>query len=232
MKLEGCFLDVSIMSDMDRFRRYEENYLNSTRIISRTLSRLSEANGNIDLVIATSVEIESELSETEGYLRAMDVEHRTVGPQDKRGAQEKVQDYRVEYREMLQKFKTAKHDAELLALRGGADGSRARLLQANSRLDGSSATLQHSRRLVAQTEEIGNTVLTDMGNQREVLMAADEKVEETRGFTAQAKGVLKMMSNRAYYHKLCIYAWIVVLFIAIVSIIYFGFVAPDEKPSN
>ena len=96
------------MEATDRFRRYEENYLNSTRIINRTLARLSEANGNIDAVIATSVEIESELSETEGYLRAMDVEHRAIGGQEKKHAQEKVNEYRSEYREMLQKFKNTR----------------------------------------------------------------------------------------------------------------------------
>lgn len=214
---------------MNRFRRYEENYLNSTRIVNHTLQRLSLANGVIDDVISITVEIESELSESEGYLRAMDVEHRTVGPQDKRSAQEKVQDYRNEYREMLTKFKTAKHEAELLALRGGGNESRARLLKANARLDSSTATLQNSRQLVSQTEQIGGTILTDMAVQREILLNADEKVEETRGFTSQAKGVLKMMSNRALYHKVCIYAWIVILFIAILCIVYFGFIAPDEK---
>jgi vesicle transport through interaction with t-SNAREs 1 len=216
-------------STMDRFRRYEENYLNSTRIISRTLQRLNDANGNIDSVIAIGVEVESELSETEGYLRAMDVEHRTLGPSEKKDGQEKVQGYRLEYREMLQKFKTAKHNAESLALRGGGNESRAKLLQTNSRLDSSTAVLQNSRQLVSQTEEIGTGILTDMGNQREILLDADAKVQETRGFTAQAKGVLKMMSNRAYYHKLCIYAWIILLFAAICSILYFGFIAPDEK---
>ena len=74
---------------MDRFRRYEENFLNSSRIISRTLQRLSEVNGNADTVIMLSVEVEGELSETEGYLRAMDVEYRTVSSTDKRSAQEK-----------------------------------------------------------------------------------------------------------------------------------------------
>jgi vesicle transport through interaction with t-SNAREs 1 len=217
---------------IDRFRRYEENFLNSTRIISRTLARLSEANGNIDTVIATSVEIESELSETEGYLRAMDVEHRTITTQDKRQAQEKVNEYRSEYREMLQKFKSTRHNAETLALRGGGNESRNKLLNTNSKLDRSTATLNESRAIVAQTEQIGSTIITDMGNQREILLNADSKVEETRGFAAQAKSVLKMMSNRAYYHKLCIYTWIIVLFACICLIIYYGFIAPDEKQSK
>ncbi len=214
---------------MDRFRRYEENFLNSDRIIRRTLQRLQEANGNVDGVIAISVEIESELSETEGYLKAMDVEQRTVPPQDKRTVGEKVNEYRAEYRERLNQFRTAKQNAELLALRGGANANRIKLLNTNARLDASTATLQQSRQLVAQTENIGTAILTDMGQQREILMGADDKVEETRGFTSQAKGILTMMHNRAFYHKMCIYAWIFFLFAAIVCVVYYGFIAPDVK---
>lgn len=214
---------------MSRFLRYEENFLNSDRIIRRSLQRLQEANGNVDSVIAISVEIESELSETEGYLKAMDVEQRTIPPQDKRSTSEKVQEYRSEYRERLNNFKTAKHNAEALALRGGANANRIKLLNTNSRLDASTATLEQSRQLVAQTEGIGTTILTDMSQQREILMDADDKVEETRGYTKDAKGILTMMSNRAYYHKLCIYAWILFLFVAIVTVIYYGFIAPDIK---
>jgi len=217
---------------MDRFRRYEENFLNSSRIISRTLQRLSEANGNADTVIMLSVEVEGELSETEGYLRAMDVEYRTVSSTDKRSAQEKVQDYRSEYREMVSNFKTAKYNAEALALRGGASASRTKLLNANSKLDNSTSTLEASRRLVVQTEQIGTGILSDLEKQREVLMDADDKVNETRGFTQEAKRVLKVMGNRAVMHKICVYAWIVFLFAAIVCIIYFGFIQKKSNKNN
>ncbi len=228
----SCKLAVKMTDAMDRFRRYEENFLNSSRIISRSLTRLGEANGNADTVIMLCVEVEGELSEMEGYLRAMDVEYRTVSSADKRSAQEKVQDYRSEYREMLQNFKTTKYNAEALALRGGASASRTKLLNANQKLDSSTATLEASRTLVAQTEKIGTAILTDMESQREILMDADDKVHETRGFTMEAKRVLKMMGNRALMHKICVYAWIIFLFAAICCIIYFGFISKDVKNSK
>jgi vesicle transport through interaction with t-SNAREs protein 1 len=217
---------------IERFRRYEENFLNSTRIINRSLQRLGETNGNVDLVISISVEIESELSETEGYLKAMDVEQRTVPNQEKRSTQEKVQGYRSEYREMLQKFKTAKYNAEAVALRGGGNASRNKLINANARLDNSTATLEQSRQLVAQTEGIGTTILTDMTSQREVLLEADEKVFETRNYTKQASGILTLMENRAFYQKICIYAWILILFAGIVCVIYFGFIAKSSSSTT
>jgi hypothetical protein len=45
-------------TDNDRFRRYEEDFLNSTKIISRSMRLLENANGNVDAVISTSVEVE------------------------------------------------------------------------------------------------------------------------------------------------------------------------------
>jgi hypothetical protein len=44
----------------------------------------------IDTVISASVEIEGELSESEGYIRAMEIEFRTMSSVEKRGAQQKV----------------------------------------------------------------------------------------------------------------------------------------------
>ena len=77
--------------------------------------------------------------------------------------------------------------------------------------------------MVAQTEQIGNTVLTDLENQREILLDAHDKVTETRGFTTDAKSVLRMMGFRAVYHKMCMLFTILVLAGVIGVIVYFGF---------
>ena len=58
---------------MENFRRYEEEFINSTRIISRSMRALESANGNVDMVISSSVEIEGEIAEAEGYLKALEV---------------------------------------------------------------------------------------------------------------------------------------------------------------
>lgn len=58
---------------METFRRYEEDFINSSRIVSRAMRTLESANGNVDAVISSSVDIEGELSEAEGYLKAMDI---------------------------------------------------------------------------------------------------------------------------------------------------------------
>mmetsp|Transcript_13777 Transcript_13777/g.18844 ORF Transcript_13777/g.18844 Transcript_13777/m.18844 type:complete len:214 (-) Transcript_13777:202-843(-) len=207
----------------DRFYRYEENFLNCSRIISRCLAQLEAARGDVDKVIASSVEIEGELSEAEGYLRAMDIEFRTMSSAEKRSAQQKVGDYKEEYKQLQQHFHTSKFNAESEALKNSPT-ARVKLLTSNQKLDQATATLEQSRMLIAQTETIGDTIITDMGTQKETLMDAREKVKETKGFTVDAKRILRMMSNRAVMHKIFVIFTIVVLFAGICAITYYGFI--------
>jgi hypothetical protein len=56
-------------------------------------------------VIAFSVEIEGELSETEGYMKAMEVELKSGGlsVQDRKNGTQKLTDFKEEYRQLLQR---------------------------------------------------------------------------------------------------------------------------------
>jgi len=221
------------MTELDRFRRYEEDFLNCTRIISRGLRALEGSNGGVDVVISNSVEIEGELSESEGYLRAMDVEFRTMSSADKRYAQQKVNEYRDEYRQTLQRYQSAKFNAEAQALKGGP-GARTKLLNSNQKLDNSTSLLEQSRQILAQTEQVGTTIITDLESQKETLQEAHGKVKETKQITVDARKILKVMGNRALIHKICIMLTITVLLAVIGVIAWFGFISknvPTPPPS-
>ena len=220
---------MNIEDAADRFARYEENYFNCTRICSRALQSLQKTDGDVDRIIASSVELDGELSEAEGYLRAMEVEVRYIKGGDKRKLTEKLSNYKTEFRETNQKFTKAKFEAESVALKKGATGSRGKLLNANAKLDRSTATLTQSRALVDETEQIGSSTLADLENQREILLDAGGKVNQTRTYAEEARQILKQMANRAFWNKFCVYIWIVILFAAIITIIYFGFLAPTNN---
>lgn len=153
----------------------------------------------------------------------MDTEWRGLLGSDKKAAGTKVTDYREEYRQIVENFKAARAKAEATALKGG-NAAREKLLNANQKLDRSTAALEQSRMLVAQTEGIGSTITTDLESQREVLQSAKNKVQETKQFTYDAKGILKVMSRRNVYHKLILIAIILALFAAIITTGYFGFI--------
>jgi len=217
-------IDCSVYSavmEMDRFNRYEENFLNSSRIISRCINQLDSANGVVDVIISASVEIDGEIAEAEGYLRAMDVEFRTMSSMEKKNAQTKLTDYREELRQLQGTYNSAKSGAESLAIRG-APSSRAKLLNANQRLDQSTATLEQSRQMLAKTQVIGDTVLSDLESQKDTLMDAQSRVHETRSLANDAKRILRSMGQRAILHKICVAFTILVLAGAIVAVGYYG----------
>lgn len=209
--------------DSGRFGRYEEYFLNCSRIVSRCMSQLDSANGNVDMVIQASVEIEGELSEAEGYLRAMDVEFRTMASSEKRNVQQKVNGYKEELKQLQQNFQRSKFNAESQALKSGPT-ARTRLMASNQKLDDSTASLEQSRQLVSQTENIGNTILTDLETQKETLVGATEKVKDTKEYTVDAKRILRMMGHRAVIHKICIMFTILALLGAIGAVGYYGLV--------
>lgn len=154
-------------------------------------------------------------------MRAMDVEFRTMSSADKRRAQQKVSEYRDELRRLQQNYQTSKGSAETVAMNKGP-AARSKLLNANQRLDESTMTLEQSRQLIAQTENVGNTVIQDLTNQKEKLLDAREKVKETKNFTTEARRVLRVMGNRAVMHKICIAFTIVGLAAAIIAVGYYG----------
>ena len=84
--------------------------------------------------------------------------------------------------------------------------------------------LEKSRQVIAQTDALGNTIINDMENQKETLIDAQMKVDETRGFTSNAKDVLVAMGNRALKHTACVALVILILMGLNGLIIYFAFV--------
>lgn len=167
------------------------------------------------------MDIETEISEAEAYVRALDVESRSAMG-DKRVIANKLVDFKNELKTLNDSFRNCKFEAEQQALKVGSS-TRTKLTSNNDKLDKSTRTLEQSRMLVAQTQEVGNVILTDLESQREQLEDAHGKVKDTKQITLDAKGMLRMMYNRAIIHKVLTYLTIVILFGVICIMIYFGF---------
>lgn len=158
----------------------------------------------------------------------MDVEYRLLMGNDKKSASQKVMDYREEYKQLVQSYETSKAKAEKLALQNGST-ARNKLISANQRLDQSTATLESSRILLAETEAIGNNIIVDLESQKESLKTANSNVQETKQFTVDAKGILTMMGRRAVIHNVIMILIIILLFAVICVIAYYGFVDKKKK---
>jgi vesicle transport through interaction with t-SNAREs protein 1 len=185
---------------------------------------LESSDGNVDAYLAASVDIEAELSEAEGYLRAMDIEFRTMSSVEKRSTQQKVNDYKEEFRILKNQYQETKTRTEQALRRGNNTGNvRSKLLTTNEKLDQSTATLEQTRVILAQTDNIGTTIISDLEDQKEKIVTSKEKVKETKSFTLEARRVLKVMSRRAINHKIGVGVLIIVLFGAIIGVFYEGF---------
>jgi vesicle transport through interaction with t-SNAREs protein 1 len=169
------------------------------------------------------VDIEGELSEAEGYVKAMEIYCETIKT-DKKSLLAKVRDYKDEYKHLVQQYRQSKSDAESLALKGGS-AARSKLITANEKLDKSTVILEQSRNVIHQTEQVGVTIITDLDHDKEKLLYAKDKVKDTKQVTYDAKYILQQMGYRAVIQKILIFATIVILFIVIVLIFYYGIIA-------
>jgi hypothetical protein len=152
----------------------------------------------------------------------MDVEFRMMPSADKKTASSKLNEYKDEYKQLLQTFTSTKQAAEAEALKSSSS-NRAHLISANQRLDNTTASLEESRRIIASTEDIGGKIMADMENQKEMLIGAKENVDQTKDITWNAGEILKEMARRAIYNKICLLLVITFLAGLIGITIYYGF---------
>jgi vesicle transport through interaction with t-SNAREs protein 1 len=156
----------------------------------------------------------------------MDIEFRSIPSGEKKAVSIKVNEYKEELKQLGISFAQTRRDAEAVAMKAGSV-SRAKLVTANQRLDKSTAALEQSRQLIAQSDALGNNILSDMENQKEQLIESKVKVDETIGFTDNAKNVLIAMGNRALRHTACV-AFVIILLAGLNGLtIYFTFI--DKK---
>lgn len=95
------------------------------------------------------------------------------------------------------------------------------LAQTMQSLDRSTTYLDESRQILSQTEETGIHILSDLGEQREGLLRAQHKVNETNTLAKRAQAALGRMSRRACYNRLLLWAIIVLLIVMIIVALYF-----------
>lgn len=168
------------------------------------------------------MELEAELSEAEGYLRALDVEFKTMSATNKRLIQAKMTEYRDEYQHMIKKYRDTKSKAEDAVVKT-SEGTRKQIYDANKTLDKSTVDLLQSKQLVARTEQTGFVIMDDLENQRDKLTGANAYVKDTKQYTIDARKILKNMGQRAVLQKLGMYLLIVALLAIIVVELVYGF---------
>ena len=182
-----------------------------------------------DALISTSVECEGELSELEGFVKAMEIEVNSMIFSEKQHSQQKLEGYAEEYREALLSFEELRRVAKAAIIKNEMNSATRRALVAdNDRLDQFTNGILQSKSVVAETELIGNVITSDLENQREKLLGAGENVRETKEYTQVARRVLNIMSNRDFTYKLFLFFLSFLLFLIIWMLTYYGFMSKKK----
>jgi vesicle transport through interaction with t-SNAREs 1 len=171
------------------------------------------------------VDCEGELSEIEGFYRAMEAEVNAMLSADKQHNQRKLEGYYGEYLTAVEAFKELRISTQSAAKKNEATTTnRKALVASNERLDQSTYSLQQAKQTVTETEEIGDTIVSDLENQREKLIGAGDNVTETKHNTHTARRALNLISKRVLIQKIFLLILILLLFITIWVLLYYGII--------
>jgi hypothetical protein len=98
-----------------------------------------------------------------------------------------------------------------------------RVLRSTNLLNQSNTYIADSTRLMNESRNMGNDTLSALQDQERQLLDVHDNVSETQNTTKKARHVLRRMATRALYNRVFLWSVIVVLFIADVLFLYFGF---------
>ena len=156
-------------------------------------------------------------------LRAMDVEFRTMVSSDKKSASSKVIHYRDEVRKATAYLRTLKDSVNLSYLKSESEQSRKTAMNRkkgenhiNTKIDNSlnnaTQALENSRKLVANSEDIGTNILLTLEDQREKFDQVESQLKGTKSTADRARRILRSMAIKALLNKFFLY--IVIVFLA------------------
>ncbi|KDO25064.1 hypothetical protein SPRG_09203 [Saprolegnia parasitica CBS 223.65] len=211
----------------ERFAGLEEDYIDCKRTINNCIHDLTQTdqkNAARQLAQATIVEAQR-------CLKLMAVEIRGRSPTLRKEMQAKINVYRDEIagfqRDLERAMLLVKATPPSATASSANDAARYdRIVTNTNRLQRSSDQLEQSKRIVAETEQIGITVMDTLAQQRETLLSTHDKVRETRELTGDARRVLLRMSQRVLTNKITLWFVIVVLVISICLVFYHDFIHP------
>eukprot|EP00879_Flechtneria_rotunda_P013889 GHRR01014505.1.p1 GENE.GHRR01014505.1~~GHRR01014505.1.p1 ORF type:complete len:166 (+),score=74.42 GHRR01014505.1:432-929(+) len=164
----------------------------------------------------------------------MDMEARSLSPDKSRALLSKVKEYKADLSSLKEQLKQAAagasdSDAARAELGLGdtyystSAGQRERMLAATERMQKTSDRLQVGKQQLAETEELGVTILQDLARQREGIVHARDTLHGADDNISKARKVLGTMSKRIVANKIIMFGIAAFLLAAIFLIIYVKF---------
>ena len=169
---------------------------------------ISEINKKIDVLFTDARET----------LEQIELETHGLQGRNKEKIVVRLDSYRAELKRLQQNFKTcqteAKERTDRLELFTKSEDCAPDVfldIEAEQILDSSSRQLEDGRRLLAETEQIGGSVLEDLSSQRETLQRARGRLKDVEAGLGSSNTILKGMIFKARQNKLVLLALIVII---------------------
>ena len=178
---------------------------------------ISEINKKIDVLFTDARET----------LEQIELETHGLQGRNKEKIVVRLDSYRAELKRLQQNFKTchteAKERTDRLELFTKSEDCTPDVfldIEAEQILDSSSRQLEDGRRLLAETEQIGGSVLEDLSSQRETLQRARGRLKDVEAGLGSSNTILKGMIFKARQNKLVLLALIVIIVLLLVWGLY------------
>jgi len=152
--------------------------------------------------------LERLFEEANETLEQVELETRQLPDQAaKNRCQTRLKAYRVELQRLDGDLKSALSPSQstqsfsvMMSDEGDTD-QRAQLLSGNAKIHEQNNKLSYGRRVIEETTQVGGQALEDLGNQREAIMSARERIRETDHILGKSSNVLTRMLIRAHSQK-------------------------------
>jgi len=202
------------------FQAYDQEYSALSAEIQKGISDIK--NSEKDDGGKAISQTEALLGQASDLIKQMEVEVRSHDAATRKVLSDKVATYKRSVTSLQTDFKKAREVAERSSLIGAKSGEqRQRLLDVNEKVARQNETIMNAQRTVAETEDVGIEIISELSRNREKIESARGRVTEFSGVTDSARRLLSSMARRDVQQRFILCFIGIVLVIAIAVTIYF-----------
>ena len=188
---------------------------------SATCAEITQLTGKIKLSTSTdqldelSRKVEGLFTDATETLEQIELESHGLQGRAREKVSVRLESYKAELNRLVGHFKSckteAKHRTDRLELFTRDDDDVFMDADTETVLHSSSKQLEDGRRLLAETEEIGGSVLEDLASQRETLQRARGRLKDVEAGLGESSSVIKGMIFKARQNRIVLSCIIIVI---------------------
>lgn len=195
----------------------EQTYSSTCAEITQLSGKLKLSADNEELEDFNS-KIDQLFTEASETLEQIELETHELHGRNKEKVLVRLESYKVELKRLQQNYRSCETEAkqrtdriQLFSRNTEATEDVFLEMEADQILDSSNRQLEDGRRLLAETEQIGGTVLEDLASQRETLQRARGRLKDVEAGLGVSNSVLNGMIFKARQNKIVLFAIIVII---------------------